>query len=47
MKIFAEYVLYPIWQAILGVIAGTAILVLWSFIMTHIDKIEAMNEESK
>lgn len=40
MKVFVEYILYPIWQAMLGVIAGTAILVLWSFIMTEIEKDE-------
>lgn len=45
MKVFVEYVLYPIWQAILGVIAGTAILVLWSFIMTDYD--EFKTKESK
>lgn len=47
MKVFARYILYPIWEAVLGFIAGTAMLIMFTFVMIHIDEIEAMNEESK
>ena len=36
-KILGEYILQPIWQTILSVVAGAAILIIWSSIMAKFE----------